>query len=297
MLTRAFQVWRKRDGRADGGGGDYKALTQRGMEQLRQLKQVEDYIYPLSADTDWLERSGLAGSSSELYALLLEFRALVQRWHGAALLPVDQIILTVAQDLFHEPVDLAIAHKLASVLRQAADHHPGWRLPELSEELETIAKNKRRFLGFSDDEIKFEPGKYRGRVVITTMHKAKGLEWDRVYLLSVNNYNFPFGKEYDEYHSEKWFIRDRLNLDAEALAQIKAALSRDEYEWYTEGEATSKARVDCVCERLRLLYVGITRARRELVMTWNTGKNGKSLQADPYLELQSFWENTLAQRE
>ena len=85
------------------------------------------------------------------------------------------------------------------------------------------------------------PSATAGRIVITTMHKAKGLEWDRVYLLSVNNYDFPSGMPYDQYMSEKWFIRGRLNLEAEALEQLKVALSRDEYVWYEEGKAT----LDC----------------------------------------------------
>ncbi len=41
---------------------------------------------------------------------------------------------------------------------------------------------------------------------------------------------------------------------------------------YAEGEATLQARVDYAQERLRLFYVGITRARRELVITWNMGR-------------------------
>ena len=53
------------------------------------------------------------------------------------------------------------------------------------------------------------------------MHKAKGLEWDRVYLLSVNNYDFPSAQPVDRFVSEKWFLRDALNLEAEALAQLE----------------------------------------------------------------------------
>ena len=49
---------------------------------------------------------------------------MVRRWHGAALLPIDQVLLTLAQDLFSEPADLAIAHKLAAVLRQAERQPP-----------------------------------------------------------------------------------------------------------------------------------------------------------------------------
>jgi DNA helicase II / ATP-dependent DNA helicase PcrA len=106
------------------------------------------------------------------------------------------------------------------------------------------------------------------------MHKAKGLEWDRVHLMSANNYDFPSLQPYDRYISEKWFMRDGLNLEAEALAQLTVALSTGEYDWYAEGTATLAARADYVRERLRLFYVGLTRAKRELVVTWNTGRQG-----------------------
>jgi DNA helicase-2/ATP-dependent DNA helicase PcrA len=128
------------------------------------------------------------------------------------------------------------------------------------------------------------------------MHKAKGLEWDRVYLMSVNNYDFPAAQEYDSYISEKWFLRDKLNLEAETLAQLDTVQSSSEYDWYQEGAATQQARLDYVRERLRLLYVGITRARRELVVTWNTGRTGKAIPARPLLALQEFWESYQQER-
>ena len=288
LLLKVFSVWR----RGDRENSDAQPGLKRVQDHLRKLKNVEDYLYPLP-DRDWLEDLQLEQRDADTYNLLVEFRQLVRRWHGAALLPIDQVVLTLAQDLFDEPADLAIAHKLASVLRQASDNHPAWHLPELSEELETIARNKRRFIGFSEDDSGFDPERYRGRVVITTLHKAKGLEWDRVYLLSANNFDFPSGMAYDQYVSDKWFIRARMNLEAEALSQLKVALSRDEYLWYEEGQATQAARLDCVRERLRLLFVAITRARRALVITWNTGRNGEQQPALPILELQSYWEKEL----
>jgi DNA helicase II / ATP-dependent DNA helicase PcrA len=281
-------VWR----RGDRENGDAQPALKRAKELLRQLKYVEDYLYPLP-DRDWLENLAAAQQQPDVNRLLADFRQIIRRWHGAALLPIDQVVLTVAQDLFDEPADLAIAHKLASVLRQASDNHPSWHLPELSDELETIARNKRRFIGFSEDDSGFDPERYRGRVVITTMHKAKGLEWDRVYLLSANNYDFPSGMVYDQYASERWFLRGRLNLEAEALAQLKAALSQDEYVWYEEGQATETARLECVRERLRLLFVAITRARHALIITWNTGRNGKQQPALPFMELLNYWEREM----
>jgi DNA helicase-2/ATP-dependent DNA helicase PcrA len=226
--------------------------------------------------------------------LLGSFRDLVRRWQTAAALPVDQLLLTVAQDLFAEPTDLALAHKLAVELRHRQDLNPDWRLPELTEELAVIARNQRRFLGFEDADSGFVPP--AGAVTVATMHRAKGLEWDRVYLMTVNNYDFPSAQPHDTYISEKWYIRDQLNLEAEALDQLKA-LSAGNPAAYVEGEATLQARTDYAAERLRLLYVGITRAKKELVITWNSGRAQPShplrQQATPFIALATWWENVV----
>ncbi len=285
-LARAYRAWRR--GLLDDARGG--TLVDHVSDLLRKCPQVEDYVSPLPG-SDWL--ANLAVDPSLIQEMDL-FRQLVQRWHGTTMLPIDQAVLTLSQDLFTEPTDLAIAHKLAVVLRQAGSAHLEWRLPELTEELAVVARNERRFLGFSDDDTGFQPEKYKGKVVVATIHKAKGLEWDRVYLMSVNNYDFPSGMLYDQYIPERWFIRKGLNLEAEALAQFKTAFSIDPYAWYEEGQETQNARLDYVRERLRLLYVGITRAKKELVITWNTGRQGELRPAIPLVALQSFWEKQIA---
>ena len=95
-----------------------------------------------------------------------------------------------------------------------SESHPDWRLPELTAELITIASNERKFLGFADDDTGFDPDAHRGKVVVTTIHKAKGLEWDRVYLMSVNAYDFPSALPGDNFIAEQWYVRDGLNLEA-----------------------------------------------------------------------------------
>jgi DNA helicase-2/ATP-dependent DNA helicase PcrA len=160
----------------------------------------------------------------------------------------------------------------------------------LTSELAVIAKNERRFIGFSADDSGFDPEQHRGKVVVTTMHKAKGLEWDRVYMMSVNNYDFPSNMPNDRFISEKWFIRGGLNLEAEALAQLTALESTGEYDFYEEGVATARSRLNYVKERLRLFYVGITRAKRELIVTWNSGRQGDATPSLPLAELMGWWE-------
>ncbi len=248
---------------------------------------MEDFIAPNHAD-GWL--SGL-GESPQVIGELSEFRTHVQRWLRAVTLPIDQLVLTLAQDVFSAIPDLALAHKLALVLKQAAEDHSEWRLPELTSELAVIAKNERKFIGFAADDSGFDPERHRGKVVVTTMHKAKGLEWDRVYMMSVNNYDFPSNMPGDSFISEKWFVRGTLNLEAEALSQLTALFSSGEYDVYEEGAATMQARLDYAKERLRLLYVGITRARQELVLTWNSGRQGSAAPSMAFSNLMGWWED------
>ncbi len=286
----------------------YKVLSARGEEEseeaspiaprvvsgLRRCDKVETYLWP-RPDLDWLAEYQPAQEDQTIRAELIDFRKIITHWLDASSqLPIDQLILTIAQDLYQSvdvdqaARDLALAHKLAVVLRQIADEHPDYRLPDLAGELDRVANNEQRFIGFGEDDLGFTPKP--GRVTVTTMHKAKGLEWDRLYLLGVNNYDFPSGEAHDTYRGETWYIRDGLNLEAEAVAQVEAIHRHADY---IIGVATRKARTDYVEERLRLLYVGITRAARELIITWNTGSRDDAPRqaAAPFLALYTYFEN------
>jgi DNA helicase-2/ATP-dependent DNA helicase PcrA len=110
-----------------------------------------------------------------------------------------------------------------------------------------------------------------------------------VYLVSVSNYDFPSALPGDQFISEKWFVRNRLNLIAEMISKLKA-LEANDPEAYAlpEGSASQDARVQYASERLRLFYVGI--ARKELIITWNTGREGRNQIAVPFSALIGFQE-------
>jgi DNA helicase II / ATP-dependent DNA helicase PcrA len=283
-LAKAYLAWRQ-----DEDSATNSDLQLQAADILRKCTEIETFISPRSG-RDWLAGLRSEGLSPKILSELEEFRFVMLRWQGTTALPIDQMLLTLSQDLFVTPSDLALAHKLALVLRKSSDDHANWHLPDLNGELNLIARNERRFFGFSEDDSGFDPSHHTGKVVVTTMHKAKGLEWDRVYLMSVNNYDFPSNQPNDRYIAEKWFIRNSLNLEAETLAQLDASLATGEYEFYIEGTATQSARLEYVRERLRLLYVGITRAKKELVVTWNTGRQGDQTPAIPFVALQGWWE-------
>ncbi len=285
QLSRLYREiwWPHHLGRVD----EMSVLLDKAATALSQLRTIEEFLWPGPGESP-LDALKLKGDTPELFADLESFRLLVMRWLEAVILPVDQLVLTVGQDLFTEPADIAVGYKIAQLLRSAAFNNPDWRLPQFAEELRAISQNERKFLGFDDAEQGYEPVK--GKVTVATMHAAKGLEWDRVYLMAVSNYGFPSVQPYDTYISERWYLRDGLNLEAETLAQLKA-LAEDSR--YHEGEATQQARIDYAAERLRLLYVGITRARRELIITWNTGRyaqqRGRAMN-QAALPLVALWE-------
>ena len=267
-LSEAFTVWR-RDKRDD---PETVALA----SLLRRASPVERYTAP--RDRDWLIESISREDLPERYSHMEGFRSLIQRWQSAAVLPIDELVLTIANDIFRESAEIATAYSIALHLRSFAELHPEHRLAEYVQELREIALNRRKVTGLSDDDEQFDPSRYKGQAVIMTHHGAKGLEWDRVYLMSVSNYDFPSADPFDTFMGEKWFARNRLNLRAEGLAQLRAIAFGEAYQ---EGLATREARVEYAAERLRLLYVGITRAKSELVITWNTGRRGDMIPAKP----------------
>ncbi|MBE0704408.1 MAG: ATP-dependent helicase, partial [Afipia sp.] len=280
-LARSYRVWR-RDERGD---EESERSIESIVKALRKLETVEDFLAPRTAD--WLEQAVPLDENAALHEHLIAFRGLVRRWQAAADLPIDQFVLTISGDLFTLENEIATAYSVALYLRRFADLHPEARLPEFVSELAAIAKGQRNFSGIGDDDDAFDPDRHKGVVTVTTMHKAKGLEWDRVYLVSVNNYDYPSADPFDSFIGEKWFIRDSLNLEAEALAQLD---SLADGQLYAEGEATQRARIEYAAERLRLFYVGITRAKRELIVTWNTGRRGEQVEARPLAALRGWWE-------
>ena len=230
-------------------------------------QRLESFFYPVELDP--LEDLYEVDSTSA--SLLADFRAAVLRWHQASYLPFDQLMLVIAQDLPLEPFELATIHKASSFIKTQMDNHPEWAPPELIIALTEIAKNERNFFGVNENQDAFNPDLYKGKVVLCTCHKAKGLEWDKVFLTSVNNYDYPSGAEKDSYISERWFILDRRNLQAEILAELDLLVSDGTSEVVHPGIGRISARNELIRDRLRLLYVGITRAKSSLTISYNSG--------------------------
>jgi DNA helicase-2/ATP-dependent DNA helicase PcrA len=270
LCLRAFDTWCKVRFGAESETNSVHAIK----PLLERQKDPYNLFFP--GETDLLEQWENHGLAITAVNQFSEFRFDIRSWLEASVAPIGQLVLIIAMEMFREPGDLALSHKLASYLNMTARLHPEWRLPEFALELSTFAGYQRKLNGFSREDESFDPSRYKGKAVLATLHKAKGLEWDKVYLTSANNFDFPSGAAGDDFLSEKWFIRNHINLTAEALAELDTLLGGKAT---VRGEATIKDRNTLVGERLRLLFVGITRAKKELVITCNNGMREKAVPA------------------
>ena len=217
-----WHQWNMSD--VDSDSLDEKGSHRPGTSILARCRHIEDYLWPVDQIDKWLFSLNL---DNVLLQDLQQFRTVIQRWLHAFMLPIDQLILTISQEIFKQPSELALSYKIAGIMRSIRSANPTWQLEDLTNELQIISQNQRRFLGMEDMITGYEP--QPGVVTVSTMHSAKGLEWDRVYLLGVNDYSFPSGVDDSRYLGEKWFVRDQLNIEAEALAQIYAVRSGEAY--------------------------------------------------------------------
>ena len=233
---------------------------------------------------------------TEQDARLLEaFADLVGRWVRASSLPVDQLILTIAQDLFYERADevaLAICHTIALSLRATAQMHPALQLADFAAELGEVARNRRSLSGLSLAEAGYQPEE--GRVVVTTMHKAKGLEWDAVYLMCVDSLEFPDTCA-DAFRDEVYFMPGRAPA-LEACRRLEQ-LAGAEFATPPGRSLIDQARLEYIAERLRLLYVGITRAKRNLAFTWSELNGRRAVRpSTAMVELRAAYDSHLAEQ-
>lgn len=249
-------------------------LVKECSKLIRELEQTEDYLYP--DGYDWLASLELEENKEEILELLTGFRTAVQRWHDATILPVDQLVLVCAQDLVLDDAELAIIHKISGFIKTMLENNTHWSVMQVMDELIGISKNSRGFANFSQKEDGFDPDNYKGKVIVATAHKSKGLEWDKVFLTSANNYDYPSGADNETYMSEKYFIVNQRNLEAELLYDLEAMRVQHSGGLMFRSYDKQNARDDIARERLRLFYVGMTRARKSLTITWNTGKGNKS---------------------
>jgi len=123
---------------------------------IRKCSNLENFFNPVPGK-DYFGNANEVFTITGLSTRLNELRNQVRKWQEAAVLPVDQLLLTIALDMMHDPIELALVHKLSLILGTMAVDHPEWNLANFADQLAEIARNERKFLGFSEEDTGFNP--------------------------------------------------------------------------------------------------------------------------------------------
>ncbi|MDG2991822.1 ATP-dependent helicase [Candidatus Synechococcus calcipolaris G9] len=223
-----------------------KVLTERQKIQPQDLNrlasQPEVFLYPTALDDP--------GSDREQ-----EARQVCQELLQARLaLPLYPLIAYCANYVGYSPTELATADSLIHQLAMMAQTRQTWAV--VFPLWQDIVKSNQ----FENVELEETDSRYTrsGQVTIITMHKAKGLDWDAVFLPFLHAQTIP-GSLWVPATAQ--FLGE-VNLADVARAQIRARASHHPIP--DLNTAWQQAKELKIAEDYRLLYVAMTRAKRLL---------------------------------
>ncbi|BAT51876.1 UvrD/REP helicase [Nostoc sp. NIES-3756] len=236
----------------------------------RQLIPTQDLNALASLPEEFLYPSPLAAPQSEPVQKASHLcRSLLR---ARLELPLYQIISFLALTLNYDQAELATADKLSERVNKqiAGSNSMGAMLSALSE---IVSSERFEPVETDDAEARYTRN---GQLTIITMHKAKGLDWNYVFIPFLHENLIP-GRFWVPPQSQ--FLGD-FTLSEVARAQIRAAL-HGEAEIPEVTPAWEQAKHLKTAEEYRLLYVAMTRAKQLLWMsaaqkapfTWSKPEN------------------------
>ena len=226
-----------------------EVLVQRQLIQPQDLNALatipEQFLYPGPLDVPQPEP---AQTASHLCRSLL--RARME-------LPPYQLISFLALTLNYDQAELATADKLAERVQQQLAGNGNNNLAAMLLVLSEIVNSERfEAVDTEDSEARYTRP---GQLTIITMHKAKGLDWDCVFIPFLHENTIPGNLRV---LPQAQFLGD-FTVAEVARAQIRAAL-HEQFPLPDIAMAWEQAKQLKTAEEFRLLYVAITRAKRLL---------------------------------
>jgi DNA helicase-2/ATP-dependent DNA helicase PcrA len=183
--------------------------------------------------------------------------------------PVVELLAWACERLFDRPVARLAGHQLAMALRREYFRQPDMDLDQACDYVETLCRQRRS--GLLRTDVSDQPN--TAPVMVATVHKSKGMEFDTVFVVDVSAKTYPW--QVDAKVSDYDLDANRRRIATRAI-EARA----DGHPW-TADDVVRQAAYDEVGESLRLLYVAITRAKRRLILSTTTAQEGNNRRRPP----------------
>ncbi len=215
---------------------------------------AEDILYPMdkvpSLPGDVAKQDGDA-----LYAALSKARELLE----AGYMRIDKLIIYILDLMKADGESRAIGEAVAEEARKRL-YDPGWRIEDVIDELGSPQNRYGDLVNVFYQRKGFAARP--GEVMVLTYHKAKGLEWDNVFMGCVEAKDFPLLLSHS-FMGETWYLREEWRNPFSLIeAEYRSLTGQD-----VGPDFRMQAKLNIIAENLRLLYVGITRAKETLIIT------------------------------
>lgn len=230
------------------------------LDSLFKKYSPAELIYPIGGSVQFHKYvTGLV--PEEVITVFEEILERIRLWIEASVqLPPDELVLFLAEEIKLKEEELAIFQNMALQIKAELNKNPHWRLHEIADELPRLEGSFSQFTRKIYERKGYEP--QPGTITITTYHKSKGLEWDTVFITWLTDNYFPSSVN-DKFRSEYYYLKDDYS---NPVAIAKARLEDLIYST-PNNNPLKEANIEVINERLRLLYVAITRAKKNILLS------------------------------
>ncbi len=175
--------------------------------------------------------------------LLVQIYWDINYWLNNSTLPIDETALKIGLFYSKNITDKSNTYLISTFIKRIKNENES--TDELLKKLNYNSQRPLSAYKFFDDNLQDE-----NNINVMTMHKSKGDEFDYVFIPQLNEDNYSISKENVKIKSSGHFLEAVKNSIYNCGIKSVEQLKKEQIE-----------------ETLRLLYVGVTRAKRELYLT------------------------------
>lgn len=218
-------------------------------DSYETLSELGFYKIRLNSDIRALEQPFILSNVDEMQVDLAKFYWDVLYWLNFLHLPIEELAIKIGLYYYKSEIEKSNVYLISTLIKRLSNSNKNFE--SVLEKLTALAKrpNLSGFKFFSEeDEASREF--LEGKIQIMTYHKSKGDEFDYVFLPEFTEKSLPIN-----------FNQMVIKKNTEFMEKIRSFNSK-----YKIKDVSELKRIQ-IAENLRLLYVAITRAKRQITFT------------------------------